>query len=141
MRRVLVFLILGLVAWLAAPCSLPAAEVLLGRVVSLDREKGSLELEVDNSAAGKRIVRLQVDRRQLEYPAGRPVQPGDILRVWGSVGQDRRGEPVFRVQRFGAAGKRYGNRADPTGVRDRLGRAGRSGAGRRSRGAARGGHR
>jgi len=135
--------------WLAVlPAASPvaAADVVLGRIVAVEPETGQIRLEVADSSGiaapaatedGKKIVVLAVGKEELTAKDGRRLRPGDMVRVWGDFIQDQ-GRSLFRVQRLAPAGA-WGRRADPTGVRARLGRSGRATSWARGRGTRKGG--
>ena len=136
MRIVLVFLIAAFCC--AGRCG--AEELVLGRVVSIDKDAGTVSMEVVDGPAGmqgdsgdqQKIV--TVDRKSL--PAD--IRMNKIVRIWGSVDSKTGrftaaspgGDAAGRGQ-AGMSGMQETGPQDTTGVRNRIGRgsAGNSGHG------------
>lgn len=133
MRRCLCILIF----WLGVSTAVSdAAEVLLGVVDKVDRDQGTVTLNVIDSSGGDNgqtvpeSMTIAVDPDKI--PAG--LGQGDTVRVWGTHDTDR-GQAIFRAESIhrGFSGNRWNN--DPTGVRSRLrrgGQGGQTGSGRSS---------
>ncbi len=110
--------------------SIQAAEVLLGRVVSLDRPSGEMQLtldlsqpdnvgEVDGKTGAKVITVKYSEDLSSSWSLG-SLKDGDIIRVWGNFAVDNK-EDFFAASRIMSDSSR-GRRSDPTGVRSRLGK-------------------
>ena len=131
MRHTLVFLAL-LIVWtgLAGVEPLQSAQVVLGRVLSIDRERAEVVVvPVGGETQGEGMA----DVLMVTYPPdGVPprLKAGDVVRIWGDYSTADR-------TRFDATHVGYGHgHMDPTGVRSRIGRSRGMG-----RGGGRGGHR
>lgn len=118
MRCTLVFLTL-LTAWstFAGAGAVLAGEVILGRVLSIDGERtGLVVVPVSNPPQGE--VTPDAPAIHVISPSdGLPprLKTGDVVRIWGEYST-----PVL----FNASHLGYGRgRADPTGVRSRIGRS------------------
>ncbi len=88
---------------------LMAEEPALGRVLSVDEEKGEAILSLRDDTAQ--------EARELKFSLqpGQSLKTGDLVRIWPqAVAGSRSSGP--RVRPVGA----FGNRPDPTGVRSRL---------------------
>ena len=125
MRRCLFILIL----WLGMSAVISdAAEVLLGVVKNIDRNQGTLTLNVIDKSGGhneepvSESMTIAVDSEKI--PPGLDI--GDTVRVWGEYGTESE-KVTFRADSIhrGFSGGRWNN--DPTGVRSRLGRGGQGG--------------
>jgi hypothetical protein len=126
MRRTLLFLAL-LTVWtaLAGGNPLLAGQVMLGRVLSIDKERAEVVVTlVGGEAQGEGMVNDQ-EIRVTYPPDGIPprLKEGDLVRIWGDYSTS---DP----SRFDASHMGYGHgRVDPTGVRSRIGRTRRMGRG------------
>lgn len=120
MRRILFFLII-LIFLVIIPAA--AADVILGTVVSLDRDTGKMTVRLsggfngDNAPgdnAGTEIIAVKFTAGQLE----KSIKEGQLIRLWGRF--DSGAQNVFQATEIERSDRQ--NRFDPTGVRGRLGK-------------------
>ena len=120
MRRILFFLII-LIFLVTIPAA--AADVVLGTVVSLDRDTGKMTVRLsggfnaDNAPednTGPEIINVKFTAGQL----GKSIKEGQLIRLWGRF--DSGAPNVFQATEIETSGRQ--NRLDPTGVRGRLGK-------------------
>ncbi len=111
-----------LIAWFGILASTAhASEILLGAVVTVDRDHGRITLRViDQSGASdtsKKAESIVITTSPDKIPNG--LSKGDTIRVWGAY-TEKGDITAFRADaiRMGGSGN-SGN--DPTGVRSRLG--------------------
>lgn len=111
MRHILFFLI-SLVFLTGSPCS--AAEALLVQIVTVDREKGEMRVQVLNRAGAEAAA----EELTLTFSGDVAIsgrKTGDTMRVWG---RRLAGRPdAFQARAIRSA---YGRGVDPTGVRSRF---------------------
>ncbi len=116
MRRFVV--ILNLVFHLSAVPAF-AADVLLGTIRSVDREKGEMLVDVlDYDGDAEELPESVTIRVAPEHLAG-PIPAGEVVRIWGNFvrGSSHMFDAAtIRGRSFHLRGR------DPTGVRSRLGR-------------------
>lgn len=107
-RGILILIVISFL-W---PLSIAAKEVLVGTVVSVDRENGDVVIRPIGSPAEEKDITMKIPS------GGLPgyVKPGATLRIWGTAPGPTHG---FIPQRFTAGDPRR-PMADPTGVRQRL---------------------
>jgi hypothetical protein len=103
-----------------------AEEPLLGRVLSIDEERGEILLLLDDAGGGERRLTLPIAE-------GEGARVGDLMRVWPGGVEAGGGLPVRLSPVHPLPARR-----DPTGVRSRLMRdrghgSGRLGGGGRGR--------
>ena len=99
--------------------SLPAmaADVIMGTVQSIDRDRGELALKVmDSSADDLEEVIVKADPEELSS-----ISVGKVIRVWGNYESGMTG--TFQAESI-TGRSLHGRKHDPTGVRSRLGRGG-----------------
>jgi len=144
MRVILVFLILFL--WAGRSFD---EELIMGRVVSIDKSTGSVALEVldgpekmmqEVKKPGAQPYRITVAKEALPGP----VAENSVVRVWGTFDENNRQFRPVRVytenNSGGSGGGQrehgYGRTKDLTGVRQRIGRGAGAGGSRGSTGGA-----
>ncbi len=101
------------------------AEALLGRVLSIDRERG--ELAVEELAGGESETSLLIpfSAEQFKDWSLERLRPGQVVRIW--VESRERGGRILEAGRISSGSGSVGSGRDPTGVRSRLGGSRRSG--------------
>jgi hypothetical protein len=105
-----------------------AVKLVIGRVTALDREAGTMLLEVEDETGKTTVVNVAVEQRKLPLSVGE----NSVVRAWLSplkAGDDTRtaGGTTFTAGRIWPAGG--GGGSDRTGIRSRLKRAAGGGRG------------
>lgn len=134
MRCFLYILITGISIWASVA---EASEVLLGTVVAIDRDRGSITLKVIDAEGGGQGQTVPESLVIAAAPEKIPssLSPGDTVRVWGEYSSG--GGGTFRADSIRKRGS-GSNGTDPTGVRSRLGKGGQgSGQGAGGKGSGR----
>lgn len=127
MRRFLYILIAACLCLSASAAE--ASEVLLGVVVSINRDQGRITLKVidaSGSGQGRSAPESLVIAVAPEKIPG-SISPGDTIRVWGEYSSG--GGATFQADSIRKRGS-GNNGTDPTGVRSRLGKGGGQGSGK-----------
>ena len=144
--RILLFFLIHLLFLIVEIPSVPAAEVLLGKVVFLDRQAGAMQLALDSNRSDNdgeadvetsaKVITVKFSSEQSSSLPSDALRTGDIVRVWGDF-QMHNGDSLFQASHIMPNSLR-GRRTDPTGVRARLGKwrkaGGRSSVGGRGKG-------
>ena len=123
--------IIFLIILLQVPLQVSADELVMGRVISVERDKGKVVLHLSEemqTGAGAAGADITVDFQERKIP--RDVRRGRVVRVWLKDGRTGLS--------FVAAGISCGRGCDRTGIRGRLRKAGGF-KGRGMRGGNRGG--
>ncbi|MCF8129567.1 MAG: hypothetical protein K9N10_13725 [Deltaproteobacteria bacterium] len=118
MRTVLYFLILTVVN--GAFFTASAEELFLGRVLSVDSERGKLsvvliESESDTDTHGEKSIDVSIPKDRLP----KRLLPGNIIRIWGGLNRETGSLNATSLQASGQSN--YGK--DATGVRRRIGKS------------------
>jgi hypothetical protein len=120
--RYLPVILISFFCLICTPCL--ATEAILVKIVSVDRVKGRMTVQVLNpSGSDAAAEQLTVLFSPDQLP--KHLEIGDTMRLWGNYLQE--GTNTFQAQ---AIRGHYGRKKDPTGVRSRLGKYGRRGMGR-----------
>jgi hypothetical protein len=118
MRTILYFLILAAVN--GAIFTASAEELFLGRVLSVDPERGQLlvaliESENDTDTHGEKSIEVSIPKDRLP----KRLLPGSIIRIWGGLNRETGSLNATSLQASGQSS--YGK--DATGVRRRIGKS------------------
>ncbi len=109
-----------------------AEDVILGRIESLNAEKGELRILLSGyggKSQESETLLVTVDPEKTDIS---DFEKGGFVRIWGNFAEDSSG--IFEARSLSSGGMR-GLKNDPTGVRSRLGRGrGAFGRGNHSRG-------
>ena len=121
-----------LIAWFSIAASVAeASEVLLGVVVTVNRDRGNITLKlIDTSGSGKDLsspesLLITVDPDKIPNN----LASGDAVQVWGEYAGGG-GMSSFRASSIRKRGSGSSG-SDPTGVRSRLGQSGSGQGGNR----------
>ena len=123
MWRITIFLIL-LIQIISIPAE--ASDVILGNVVSVDRENGEMTVRLSESSDSSKEISGQEDKLSPKIikvyftpdQFRENIREGKLIRLWGNFESDS--QNTFKATHIGSGSQRDGN--DPTGVRRRLGK-------------------
>ncbi|UCZ56487.1 hypothetical protein LGV61_12265 [Desulfurispirillum indicum] len=118
MRSLLVFLNALLICMFLSPVSV-SAEMIQGRVVAIDLEKGEMHIELDTPAdvTGESLLTVHFSQEQMERWS-QQMRPDAVVRLRGEA-LDAQGH--IRLQHIAPRMGLGPQREDRTGVRSRLG--------------------